>query len=117
MPAISLYQPQDTDAELTRQGLPLPREPGNRTFGPRRFPDFDAFHLPSTVARFANPDEYASFVKHVRSSTLTDPEKLLTPQRRGENFVATGAEHGRDLLPGQPPCIRRNSIGSPFVCT
>jgi hypothetical protein len=37
------------------------REPGDRTFGPRRFPVFEAFQLLSAVARFARPDEYASF--------------------------------------------------------
>jgi hypothetical protein len=34
---------------------------GNRTFGPRRVPFFDALQLPNPVARFARPDEYASF--------------------------------------------------------
>jgi hypothetical protein len=39
----------------------LPVNRGNRTFGPRRFPVFEAFQLPSAVARFASPEEYASF--------------------------------------------------------
>jgi len=39
----------------------LPLNRGNRTVGPRRFPVFDACQLPSAVARFARPDEYASF--------------------------------------------------------
>jgi hypothetical protein len=34
---------------------------GNRTVGPRRFPDVEAFQLPSAVAKFATPLEYASF--------------------------------------------------------
>jgi hypothetical protein len=34
---------------------------GNRTLGPRRVPFFDPFQLPGAVARFASPDEYASF--------------------------------------------------------
>jgi hypothetical protein len=34
---------------------------GNRTFGPRRVPVLDPCQLPSAVARFARPDEYASF--------------------------------------------------------
>jgi hypothetical protein len=34
---------------------------GNRTVGPRRFPVFEACQLPSAVARFARPEEYASF--------------------------------------------------------
>ena len=38
----------------------LPLNRGNRTVGPRRFPVFDACQLPSAVARFARPDEYAS---------------------------------------------------------
>ena len=39
----------------------LPLNRGNWTFGPRRVPFFDACQLPSAVARFARPDEYASF--------------------------------------------------------
>jgi len=39
----------------------LPLNRGNRTVGPRRFPVFDACQLPNAVARFARPDEYASF--------------------------------------------------------
>jgi hypothetical protein len=39
----------------------LPLKRGNRTVGPRRVPFFDAFQLPNAVARFARPDEYASF--------------------------------------------------------
>jgi hypothetical protein len=39
----------------------LPVNRGNRTVGPRRFPVFEACQLPSAVARFAMPDEYASF--------------------------------------------------------
>ena len=39
----------------------LPVNRGNRTCGPRRLPDLEAFQLPSAVARFARPDEYASF--------------------------------------------------------
>jgi hypothetical protein len=39
----------------------LPLNRGNRTVRPRRVPVFDACQLPSAVARFARPDEYASF--------------------------------------------------------
>src|SRR6266702_25941 len=39
----------------------FPLNLGNRTLGPRRVPLFDVVQLPSAVARFANPDEYASF--------------------------------------------------------
>ena len=48
---------------VNRHDMPcrLPLNLGNRTFGPRRVPFFDAFQLPSAVARFARPDEYASF--------------------------------------------------------
>jgi hypothetical protein len=39
----------------------LPSNLGNRTFGPRRVPFLDACQFPNPVARFARPDEYASF--------------------------------------------------------
>jgi hypothetical protein len=39
----------------------LPLNRGNRTVGPRRAPVLDPFQLPSAVARYAKPDEYASF--------------------------------------------------------
>ena len=47
---------------VNRHDMPcrLPLNLGNRTFGPRRVPFFDAFQLPSAVARLARPDEYAS---------------------------------------------------------
>ena len=48
---------------VNRHDMPcrLPLNRGNRTFRPRRLPDLDAFQLPNAVARFARPDEYASF--------------------------------------------------------
>ena len=48
---------------VNRHDMPcrLPLNLGNRTFSPRRVPFFDAFQLPSAVARLARPDEYASF--------------------------------------------------------
>jgi hypothetical protein len=56
-------QPERAGGEPARQGLPfaplLLR--GNRTVGPRRLPDVESCQLPSAVARFASPDEYASF--------------------------------------------------------
>ena len=47
---------------VNRHDMPcrVPVNLGNRTFGPRRVPFFDAFQLPSAVARLARPDEYAS---------------------------------------------------------
>jgi hypothetical protein len=48
---------------VNRHDMPcrFPLKRGNRTFGPRRLPDVEACQLLSAVARFANPDEYASF--------------------------------------------------------
>src|SRR5882757_2909987 len=39
----------------------FPLNLGNRIAGPRRVPLRDVLQLPSAAARFANPDEYASF--------------------------------------------------------
>jgi hypothetical protein len=39
----------------------LPLNLRNRTLGPRRAPVLDPYQLPSAVARFARPLEYASF--------------------------------------------------------
>ena len=52
----------------------LPLKRGNRTVGPRRVPFFDADQLPNPVARFARPEEYASFefsAHHGAFSSLT----------------------------------------------
>ena len=60
VPAVGVGQAERAGGEPARQPCRLPLNFGNRTFGPRRVPFFDAFQLPSAVARLARPDEYAS---------------------------------------------------------
>src|SRR6267143_1816093 len=60
MPAVGVGQAERAGGEPARHRPAFALEAGNRTVGPRRFPVFEACQLPSAVARFARPEEYAS---------------------------------------------------------
>jgi hypothetical protein len=60
VPAV-LGRAERAGGEPARAPGALPLNFGNRIFGPLRLPVRESAQLPNAIARFASPDEYASF--------------------------------------------------------
>ena len=61
VPAVGVGQPERAGGEPARHAVSFALESREPDLRPPGGPFFDAFQLPSAVARLARPDEYASF--------------------------------------------------------
>jgi hypothetical protein len=94
VPAVGVGQAERAGGEPHDMPCRLPLNLGNRTFGPQRFPVFDACQFPNPVARFARPDEYASFefsAHHGAISSLAWFHVLRGLARRSPHLAGVSA--------------------------